>query len=63
VPGLDIPDVEPGAKTGLLWSRAQVATLIETEIETFHRVSGRAQERYEDSPDVAAVTCYEDPHC
>jgi hypothetical protein len=59
---LDIPDVEPGAETGILRSGAEVATLIEAEVETFHRVSGGAQERNKDGSDVAAITCYEDPH-
>ena len=42
VPGHDVPNVDPGARTNLLWSGTEIATLIEAEIETFHRVSGRA---------------------
>ena len=63
VPWFDVPHVDPGAKTDVLRSRTEVATLIETQVEAFHRVSRRLQERNEDSPYVAAITCDENPHC
>ena len=63
VPRLDIPEVEPRAGTGVLWSRTEVATLVESEVETIDGVSGRAQERDQNRSDVATITCDEDLHC
>jgi hypothetical protein len=53
--GLGVPDVTSSARADLLRCGAEVAPLIETEIEPVNLVPGCAQERDEDGSDVAAT--------
>jgi hypothetical protein len=59
---LDISHVDSRAKTDLFWPRAEVTTRVKVEVEAFHGVSGRSQERDKNGSDVASITCYQDLH-
>ena len=62
VPRFDVPHVDPRTKADFLGPRTEVATLVEAQVQTLHRVPGRPQERNQDGADIAAITCDENPH-
>ena len=50
------------APDGYAGAGPEVAAFVQAEVKALDLVPGRAQQRHQDGPDVAAVTRDEDPH-
>ena len=59
---LGVPDVARGPKADFLWTRAEVAPLVEAHVESGDLVTRCPHDGNENGSDVAAVTSHEDSH-
>lgn len=58
----DIPDIAGRARADTFRAGAEIAPLVQAEVQPVDLVPGRTQKRHQDSPEVAAITCDEYLH-
>ena len=60
--GLRVPHVARRSRTDVIRGRAEVAPLVQAQVEPADLVPRRPQERDKDRTDIAAITRDHDPH-
>ena len=62
LPAPGVPDVARGPRADVLRAGAEIAPLIQAQVQSVDFVPGRAKDGDEHGPDVATIARNEDPH-